>query len=658
MNPVAKRISSGVAVFLTGLLAVCGSAWPAATATGAASLNAPMNDTGSNGSRAGSRPNIDDGAAVGAFIDGVLRAQMDRYKFPGAVVAIVKDGAVLYAAGYGHANIEKDLPVDPATSLFRIASTTKLFTWTAVMQLVEQGKLDLDTDINTYLKNVKIPSTFPQPITLRHLMTHTAGFEEGGVGYELSMDPQHLPSILETVIKHMPARIRAPGVMSAYSNYGATLAGLIVQQVSGESYEDYIQHHIFDPLGMHYATTREPVPGALAPYRVIGYAREEGEFVTQPLTFEGGYRPAGSASVAALDMARFMIAHLQNGRYQSQAILKPETARLMHATAFVLDPRLPGMCLGFYEQRMAGLRIIAHGGNDPLFNTDMYLAPDKQVGIFVSYSGNSGESGEALARAFFERYFPVPKTVLPPPPVDFAQTIMKYAGTYQFTRRSETKIDKFYSLPAQLSLSASGTHLFIGQGDELESFAPIGVNLFQEVGGPHQIAFRTDAAGNVTHLFLDFLPFMPLERTALLDNPYLWYACVGITSLLFLAVLIGSYCRRSRIKALPLPARRAALLVNVTAAWSLATYIVGFFVLLAVDMVTKLSRIPLSLKLFLVMPCIEIGLTIFLLGAAIAMWRQGVGRIATRIYYSCAALAALLVTLFLYHWNLVGWRFG
>ncbi|WP_261808034.1 serine hydrolase [Paenibacillus sp. N3.4] len=266
-----------------------------------------------------------------------------------------------------------------------------MFTWTAVMQLVEQGKLDLDVDVNTYLKTVKIPKTYPQPVTLHHLMTHTAGFEEGGVGYQITTDPAKLPvSISETLAKHMPALVRPPGEMTSYSNYGASLAGLIVEEVSGMAYYDYIQKNIFDPLEMKYATVEEPIPASLAPNAMLGYARENGQFVAKPPTFEGGFRPAGSGAVSALDMAHFMIAHLQDGRYGNKQLLKPETAKLMHSPAFQFDERLPAMDLGFYELRMNGLRVISHGGADTLFSTELYLVPDKQIGIFVSFSGGDG----------------------------------------------------------------------------------------------------------------------------------------------------------------------------------------------------------------------------------------------------------------------------
>lgn len=354
---------------------------------------------------------LDDAAGLTSFVDGIMEKDMNRLQIPGAVISIVKDGKIILAKGYGSSNLEEAAPVDPTTSMFRIASTTKLFTWTAVMQLVEQGKIDLDTDINTYLKSVKIPATYPEPITMRHLMTHTAGFEEGGVGYQITTDPAKLPgSISETLNEHMLARVRPPGEMSSYSNFGATLAGLIVEEVSGVPYNDYIQKYIFDPLDMKYSTVVEPLPESFIPNQVVGYTSENGSFIPGTPTFEGGFRPAGSGTVSAVDMAHFMIAHLQNGKYGDQQILRTETAELMHSTAYQFDKRLPGVDLGFSEKRINGLRLITHGGSDPMFNTEFYLVPAKHIGIFVSYNGGQGgDSAAGLVHAFLSAIIPILK---------------------------------------------------------------------------------------------------------------------------------------------------------------------------------------------------------------------------------------------------------
>ncbi|WP_231578295.1 serine hydrolase domain-containing protein [Paenibacillus sp. FSL H7-0357] len=603
--------------------------------------------------------NLDDTAGLTTFVDGIMEEDMNRLQIPGAVISILKDGKIILAKGYGSSNLEKAAPVDPATSMFRIASTTKLFTWTAVMQLMEQGKIDLDTDINTYLKSVKIPATYPEPITMRHLMTHTAGFEEGGVGYQITTDPAKLPgSISETLDKHMPARVRPPGEISSYSNYGATLAGLIVEEVSGIPYDDYIKKYIFDPLDMKYATVVEPLPEQFKPYEVLGYTSENGSFVPGTPTFEGGFRPAGSGTVSAEDMAHFMIAHLQNGKYGDKEILRADTAKLMHSTAFQFDKRMPGVDLGFAEKRYNGLSVIAHGGADPMFNTELYLVPAKNVGIFVSYNGGQGsESAEGLVRAFFNKYYPAPVTQQPVISAS-TESLEKYAGSYQFTRRNFSDIDKFFSFFSQINVTVSDNKLSLGSGSEQQLYVPVDTNLFQHEGGAEQIGFRTDDSGKVTHMLLEAIPDMPLERTPLIDKNKFWFVLLGVSSLIFLTALLGLLFSRRKLKTMTNPEKWAIRLSAVTAGWGLISFFTTFAVLMSLDTLERLSSVSTSFYLVLTMPVIFVGMTLALLVSAVLAWKNKYWTAFTRVHYTLVVLSAVALCLFFYHWNLLGWQFG
>lgn len=605
---------------------------------------------------------LDDTAALGSFLDGMMKAQVEELHIPGAVIAVVKDGRVLYAQGYGYANVAKGTPIDPATSLFRIGSTSKLFTWTAVMQLVEQGKLNLDADVNTYLKRVKIPNTYAKPITLRDLMTHSAGFEEGSLGYLIGDSTTPALSIEASLKKHMPARVRPPGVLSSYSNYSAALAGLIVQDVSGVPFNDYIRRNILDPLNMHYATFQEPLPAKLKPYGVTAYTSENGVYTPKPFEFVGGFRPAGSGSMSAIDMTHFMIAQLQNGQYGNARILQPQTAQLMHARAFANDPRLPGMALGFYEQRMNGLRVIGHEGDTQHFHTAMFLIPDKQVGIFMSYVGTGAEPVRpGTLQSFFDRYYPVPPPTIPPAPANFAQTAQKYTGAYRFARHSSTKFDKALmvaSSPINVSiLPKQGRLLVTGLGAKPAQFAPVGDSLFQQVEGDYRIGFTEDASGKVTRMSVGALPFMGTERVPWYGMPSLWYILLGVSALLFITVLSSLFYRRKDIKVMPTDRKRAVWLAIATAACFFLTFLF-LGVALASNMATLGGQIPTSLKVALVMPIIFVLLTISLIVAAVQMWRGSYWGPGRRIHFTLVTLAAICVCLFFVQWNLLGWRFG
>ena len=304
---------------------------------------------------------VRDRGELEAFLDGVMQANLRDKHVAGATVAVVKDGALYFAKGYGWSDVAHRTPVNAERSLFRIGSVSKLFTWTAVMQLVEQGKLDLDADVNRYL-DFKIPATYPQPITLRHIMTHTPGFEENGRDL-ISDDSVHIMPMREWLTTHMPARVRPPGTYSSYSNYATALAGYIVQRVSGMSFDDYVEQRILVPLGMTQTTTRQPLPARLKGDVSRGYTWGAGEYKAHPFEIIGGAAPAGAVSSSATDMAKFMLAHLEGGALGTSRILAESTTARMHARTFAHDPRLPGFALGFYEKSSHGLRIIGHGGD-------------------------------------------------------------------------------------------------------------------------------------------------------------------------------------------------------------------------------------------------------------------------------------------------------
>lgn len=604
-------------------------------------------------------PDLNDRAVLESFLDGVLDVGMREHHVTGGVVAIVKDGQVLFAKGYGHRDVEKNLPVDARTTLFRIGSTTKLLTWTAVMQLVEQGKLDLDADVNTYLKGLKIPDTYDKPITMRDLMTHTAGFEEGFLGYLINDDPNKQLPIGEMLARHVPARVRPPGEMSSYSNFGAALAGLIVEQVSGTPYNDYIAKQIFEPLDMQFATVQEPVPQRLQPYVATSYKQENGAPVAKKYEIVGGFRPAGSGAVSAIDMAHFMIAQLADGRYAGREILTPQTAQRMHATAFRLDPRLPGMALGFYHGNVNGLDVIGHGGDTNYCHTELMLVPSQQVGLFTSFFTDDSRVRERVTEAFFDRYFP--HREVPAPPVAGAvEAAQRYAGSYQFTRRNFSRIEKVLGLFTQLSVAPlpNGNLVVGGLGPDPWQFQPMDKDLYRQIGGKAVITFRSDSAGRPTHMFFDFLPFMPTERTPWYETSATWYTALGIAFLVFLCQLARAYYLRRDIKAAPVPQRRAERLATIVSGWAfltiggmaLAVGIAGFDAIF--------SYIPASLKAALVMPLVFVVLTVLLLIATARAWRARFWTTCRRAVFSLVTLAAVVLSVFFWQWNLLGWQFG
>ncbi len=389
-----------------------------------------------------------DAAELGAFLDGAISVEMAQKHIQGAVVSVVKDGSLMFTQGYGYTDLGQQQAVDPEHTLFRPGSISKLFVWTAVMQLVEQGKLSLDADVNQYL-DFTIPATFPQAITLTHIMTHTTGFED--VGADLfKLDPAEIHPLGEYLKTHLPMRVYPPGEIGGYSNYATAMAGYIVERVSGVPFEQYVEEHIFAPLGMQHSTFRQPLPAGLAADMSGGFNYASGGYLAGEFEYVQAY-PAGSLSTTAVDMTRFMIAHLQNGEFDGARILQEDTAKLMHEHLFSHDPRMPGMAHGFFENVINGQRVISHGGDTILFHSGLYLLVDQNVGLFISTNSTGGSgAADAVFRAFMDYYYPQDSAARTGASRRFRAALRQVSGTiYFFTQQLQH--DRTCDYPAHLA---------------------------------------------------------------------------------------------------------------------------------------------------------------------------------------------------------------
>ena len=365
---------------------------------------------------------------VNAWLDGKLPDALKNGDIPGAVVSVVKDGQVVTTRGYGWADTGasggQPVAVDPQKSLFRLASISKIPTSIAAMQLVEQGKVDLDADISAYL-DFEIERRFDEPLTLRHLLTHSAGFDEHG-----SLTPT---TDLEAYVKNdPPTQAFAPGTTPGYSNYGMALAGYIVQRVSGQPFETYVREHVLEPAGMTTSTYEQPLPKDMAGSLGPGYT-STGEEV--PFEFMGDF-PAGSLTVSAPDFAAFMNAQLS----RSPKLLREETWEQMWSPGLG-EERLGNrakageMGLGYFELTRHGRRIVEHSGDHRQgWHSKFELYPEEKTGIFISYNGDGNEEAssslrEDLAQGFADRYFPG-ETVKASGSKDSAERARQVAGSY------------------------------------------------------------------------------------------------------------------------------------------------------------------------------------------------------------------------------------
>lgn len=513
-------------------------------------------------------------ADVSAWLDGYLPFAMARGDIPGAVVVVVKDGRVLVQKGYGYSDVAAKKPVDPETTLFRPGSVSKLFTWTAVMQLVEEKKLDLDADVNQYL-DFQIPATGGPPVTLRSLMTHTPGFDEVIRGLIVT-DVKDLLTLEQSLKYRVPPRVTATGSTPAYSNYGAALAGYIVQRVSGQPFDDYLEARIFKPLGMTRATFRQPLPASLVPLMSKGY--KPGSDDPQPFEMVG-LSPAGSMSASGGDMARFMIAHLQKGTFEGTRILGESTAVEMHDTASKMFPPLKGMVLGFYQSDVNGHRAIAHAGDTGWFHSDLNLFIDDGVGVFVSFN-SAGKDGTAqplrvaLVTDFADRYLPSAgkgaMTAAAPAAAVDAKTAREHAallaGRYLFSRRSHTSFIAALNLISQVKVVADKDGVVVVDAlkdlnEQPKKWHEVSPFVWQDASGHERLAAQVEN-GRVVRFGYDPYPFMLLEpvpgRMSASWLLPLWIASLIAILLTALAWPVSALVRRRYKVAYSLTGRDAA----------------------------------------------------------------------------------------------------
>jgi CubicO group peptidase (beta-lactamase class C family) len=609
-------------------------------------------------------PHVLEKADLEAFFDGIIPLQLERSDVAGATVLIMKDGKELLKKGYGFADVSKKKLVDPETSMFRLASISKLFTWISVMQLVEQGKLDLYTDVNKYL-DFQIAPAFDKPITLRNLMTHTGGFEEE-VRDVLLTDPKKAVPLRQFLIENQPYRIFPPGEIPAYSNYGVGLGGYIVQRVSGEPFEQYVAQHIFQPLGMKHSSFNQPLAEGLVPFASDGYRNDTEKPAIGFEIFSPA--PAGGVSSTAADMGRFAQALLNGGEWEGHRILKAETLQSMWTKQFVASDALPPICMGFYQTWRNGLHFIGHDGDLIAFHSTFLLEPKAKLVLFVSFNsaGSAGKTRAEIVTAFADRYYPYSeKTEFQKSSTDELTAI---DGTYQSTRRFESTRLKLGSLIGQGAAAVDKDGVlkmedFKDLRGHVRRWKSIGKDLWQEENDQRRMFAIRDSAGKIARIAIGFAG-VQYERVPWYENSD-WILPVLCTSLLILLLVVAAslvrlgrrlfLSKRPAIKEQPGTIRLSVGPRLSAFAWIIL--VAGTAILLSrLDSDTILPTHSID-KYFVMMnwvTSVAIFLSLFAILAGVRIWRRSELRVISKVKFSLVAIACLFLTWFSVHWHLIG----
>lgn len=646
------------------------------------------------------------------FIDRFFAAHMKTYHLPGAVFVLVKDGKIFFAKGYGYANRAKRTPVVPARTVFRLCSVSKVFTATAVLQLAEQKRVRLDADANRYLTRFQLPAGFSRPVTLADLLQHTGGFEERHIGRS-TLDATSLRPLGPFLADLLPSRVAPPGQVYSYSDFGYSLAGYVVEARSGLPFARYVERRIFRPLAMHQSSFQQRLPPGLKANLATGYdVGDDGALHPAPLEYLNT-APAAGMMATATDVAHFMIAQLQEGRFKSSRILGANTIREMQRQHFSSYPPgylTPGVTYGFDLSYWNGRRILEHAGALRGFSSLLVLLPTQKLGFFIA--GNTSRDAYLfdLKRRFMDHYFPVrTKSVRLRSPKDLQGDLDRFTGSYWSTEYSHHTIEKLRQLLNQVQVTAGGNrtliaHFWDGRTVRVTRLAPL---LFGRIDDQNITywAFQQDAEGQITRMIPggnEVYDKIDWYATTRIQTEFI--AAVALTFLsgclvwLLLPLLRprwragGREPRRRRPGSQRVPrvprrrsqtrcggcpgcrptrgrgpglrcTRLAGWLLGLTSALNLF-----FLVTLLLLMLSAASTqgqhyswieygVPPAVIVLLCIPLLTTGLTAVLIALAVLAWRNRYWSLLRRLHYTGVTLGALAFVPFLLYWNLLGFHF-
>jgi CubicO group peptidase (beta-lactamase class C family) len=616
-----------------------------------------------------------------AFVDQFFAEQMPKLHVPGAVFALVKDGKIFFSKGYGYADVEQKTPVSPDRTLFRVGSVSKLLTATAVMQLAEQGKLNLNDDINKYLKRFHIEKKYERPITFANLLTHTDGFDVAwAIGSatrcqqsdKRAGELSQKDSLEKLLVENLPQRVLPPGEAYLYGDVGLALAGYLVEVISGVPFVQYIDQNILKPLEMGRSSFLQPLPPNLAADLAAGYIYKNGTYLKRPFTCLKSV-PTAAFSATATDMAHFMIAHLQGGRYGTKRILKETTLEEMHRqhfTNFPNTPRTAGAAYGFYERFQNNQRAIEHGGSMAGYTSVLSLIPEKNLGFFVAYNDNklNENLGEDLYKKFLDRYYPAPKepASTSQPTANFPQQSQQINGSYRYTRYPRYSIVKLaiFLLESKrlfnLQTNSDGTLTLLPQGTKWVEVEPL---LFRYPDSDSYMGFQQDAQGRITRMSFSSHVFATYEKLPWYEAPAFQLGLIGFCVLVFLSAWIiwpiNPLIQRWRKKTFPLlrVTRLAQFLAGLISVLNIFFLIGMFLAIFQINFWEFAFGMPTVVVALLYLPILTAGLTTGLPIVALLAWRDKRWSVLGRLHYLLITLAASVFIVCLNYWNALGFRF-
>lgn len=598
-----------------------------------------------------------DPAELAGWLDPLIEQQMQAAHIPGAVFLLVADGQVAYSRGYGYADLAQQMPVDVERSLWRVMSLSKPVTAAAVMQLAEQGKLDLHADVNSYLRSYKLPDAFAAPVTADHLLTHSAGldFDLDDIG-TVAATPADLVGNAHFLANHPPRRIFPPGAHYLYSNAAFNLAGQLVEVVSGVPFADYVEQNIFQPLGMTHSSFDQPPSQADA--LVSGYTFDGARHHPVPLPLWQD-PPSRSLTATAPDMARFVQAMLGDG----SPILQSESLRTLLTTHFTYQEGAPGLAYGWHDVNRAGVDGVVKDGGAAGALSRILLLPEEKIGFFLAYNLDDGFGlANAVTNELLQRSFPLTPQ-LPTPAPGAAERGRALAGVYRLTTYSHGTLSKLLRLPwpdyPQITALEDGRLLVhyaqeAATAHELLEVAPLH---YRKSDGEIDYLFWQDEQGQPGGFAVgDWVT----EKVAWYDTGQTHMAMLAAFVVIFLGSAVAGTVVALRRPPAGRFARRMLRLLTATAALNFAFLVTFFLVLQLVVAGAVEINFDLGMPAWLAaVSAIPVLTTIFipaLLALGLFGWRRRVFTGQGLAFYTLFTLVCVLFVPWLNYWNLLGFR--
>ena len=583
-------------------------------------------------------------------IDSTFRLKMEEAKVPGAIFAMVNRDSIVMSRGYGLSNLDTKVAVDPQNTAFRVASVSKAVSATMIMKMVQNGAIDLDEDINKYLRSFKIKESYTQPVTFRHLLSHSSGFDTEGPGRR-TLDADKMETMPVYFSKHMTKRVAPPGKILMYSNHAGSLGGAIVEDMTMEPFDKLMKKHLFEPLKMvnsgfvkHDLSTREVAQG---------YFFQNDQFVEAP--FEYTRTIAGSMLMTtANDMANFLRMHLNGGKFNGTIYLEEHIASLMHNVQFKGFENMAGTTLGFYEMTANGKRIITHSGGFDGFMSQVYFLLDEGIAFFMAFNQRQGgaQVNRDVRQLIFDHFIPVDSTAKYRAEPIVSTPLEPYTGTYLSTGVAQKNISKADAFPGKFQWKIEK-----GKGDTLIAFGypyvSIGKHLFRQANEQNSyLKFVEDQRGRIrlvtfggfftTHRKLKWFELASFQIIAL-----------AFCTLIFLVSIGISIARHFRKKGMIVPIKKQFNILSFTA--------IGLFVLfiVATALLPGPNRygVPKSFEAALVLPIIGALASLPLPFLAGKSWMSDRLTKWEKSRISLVTLALFLLIWILWFWQLLGFNY-